>query len=339
MQPIKIKGRRFWYVDFVDDSDPAKPRRVRQSLGVETKIEAEEIVAKMRRERFQERLAGRPLHSSFMSELTRYAKIQKAKNPAGYAASTHSRLKRFADLFEQKTLQEITDEAVSDYYFDRIDGGAARSTIKRELTILKAILNQAIKGRRLTELPEFPEIKVEDAREVYLTREQESALLEEAASHLKPIIVFALDTGARRGEVLSLKWENVDLDRRIVTFRNTKTKTPRHIPLSSRVQEVLKELGRRQGHVFLYRGQPIASLKNSFRGACDRAKLDGVRFHDLRHTFASRVLQTGTSLPELQRLLGHSDYKMTLRYAHLAQDFDSRAIARLDDWHTSGTLT
>lgn len=108
--------------------------------------------------------------------------------------------------------------------------------------------------------------------------------------------------------------------------------------LTDRAKQVLADLGLREfGPVFTYRGQPMKEIKTSFDKARKRAGLEDFRFHDLRHTFASRLVQQGVSLYEVMHLTGHKSYQMVQRYAHLSPDFQERAISALNAYG-SGTV-
>ncbi|MGE4221156.1 MAG: site-specific integrase, partial [Alphaproteobacteria bacterium] len=144
-------------------------------------------------------------------------------------------------------------------------------------------------------------------------------------------IVFAIDTGSRKSEVLSLDWQHVSLERRAVKFTDTKNGEDRTVPISDRVFEMLSDMDcRSEGPVFTYRGKVIMSVGTSFSNACIKAKIDDFRFHDLRHTFASRLVQADVALYKVMNLTGHKSYAMVQRYAHLAPDFQRDAIVAME---------
>ena len=129
----------------------------------------------------------------------------------------------------------------------------------------------------------------------------------------------------RKGELLSLKWVNVDLESNVITVEptNTKGKKLKRIPINSKLRKVLLEQKLKTGfgqHVFLSpEGKPYLSafsLKTCFENACRRAGIQGLRFHDLRHTAATRMIESGASIVAVSKILGHSNLTMTMRYAH-----------------------
>lgn len=134
-----------------------------------------------------------------------------------------------------------------------------------------------------------------------------------------------------------MDWRNVDLARGVVTFRKTKNGEDRSVRLTDRAQRVLAGLSpNASGPVSTYRGKAMKDIKTSFDHARERAEVEDFRFHDLRHTFASRLVQQGVALYEVMHLTGHKSFEMVQRYAHLAPDFPERAIGALN---ASGTVS
>ncbi|HLE24578.1 MAG TPA: site-specific integrase [Thermodesulfobacteriota bacterium] len=158
-----------------------------------------------------------------------------------------------------------------------------------------------------------------------LTPEEEVRLLNFGSPELRAILVCALNTGMRKSEILTLKGSNVDLESNVITLEhtNTKSKKTRRIPINSVLRKLLLEQKLKGGgseYVFLSsNGNPYKrhdSLKQAFNGALRRAEIKGLRFHDLRHTAATRMIESGASIVAVCRILGHADLKTTMRYAH-----------------------
>jgi integrase len=145
----------------------------------------------------------------------------------------------------------------------------------------------------------------------------------------------ALDTGMRLSELLNLRREEVDLGQRVLTVRNTKSGRDRRIPLTQRVLSVVRERMRDpepSGYLFPQgKGKRPWHARLRFARACERASLAGVRFHDLRHSFATRLVTRGVDLATVQRLLGHQDVRMTVRYAHPRSEDIKKAIRTLEE--------
>jgi integrase len=156
------------------------------------------------------------------------------------------------------------------------------------------------------------------------------------ADYLKPLVILSLQTGMRRGEVFSLAWADVDLQAARITIHGSKAKsgTTRHIPLNSEARAVLTGwralAGDASGLVFPGKlGDQFTNLRRSFDGVLRAAQVHRFRWHDLRHSFASKLVMAGVDLNTVRELLGHSDYKMTLRYSHLAPEHKAAAVERL----------
>ncbi|OQR35196.1 integrase [Pseudomonas sp. T] len=151
--------------------------------------------------------------------------------------------------------------------------------------------------------------------------------------HLKPMVLLSLNTGLRRGELFSLKWHDVNLQAKNLTVagEGTKTTETRHIPLNSEAQSTLekwrKQHPRKSGYVFPGQdGERMTDVKTAWVELLKNAGVKDFRWHDMRHDFASRLVMAGVPLNTVRDLLGHSDIKMTLRYAHLAPDSKAAAV-------------
>jgi len=157
----------------------------------------------------------------------------------------------------------------------------------------------------------------------------------EFVDHLKPLVLLSLNTGMRQGEVFNLDWRDVDLinNKLTVVGKTSKSGQTRYIDLNTKAVAVLTNWRRpeeRQGFVFPGQsGERLDNVKKSWAGVLAEAKIDGFRWHDLRHTFASRLVMKNVALNTVRVLLGHSDIKMTLRYAHLAPEATAAAVALL----------
>jgi len=169
--------------------------------------------------------------------------------------------------------------------------------------------------------------KENNQRERYLTTEEAKQLftaLERSDSvHLKYIITMLLLTGARKNEVLHARWQDFDIDQRVWSIEFNKSGKMRYVPLSDGMLQLLAFIPRTQGNPYLFpnpeTGHPYVQIYYSWHTARKRAGLTDVRIHDLRHSFASFLINSGRSLYEVQKLLGHTQIKTTQRYSHLSQ--------------------
>jgi integrase len=160
-------------------------------------------------------------------------------------------------------------------------------------------------------------------RDRWLSVEEEARLLQDCAPWLHDLVIFALHTGMRMGEILELTWRGVDVSRRTVMVCRSKNGERRTIPVNETVMSVLrpKSKVRSLGPDLVFCSQVFTSmesghLRRSFRLAIGKARIEDFHFHDLRHTFATRLVQAGMDLYKVQRLLGHKSPIMTQRYAH-----------------------
>ncbi len=279
----------------------------------------------------------------FQDSLFRYGEERLHHNPKGYQSSHRYQLQMLLDRFGSMMLSEITAKLIQDFANDRLKN-VKQSSLFRDLAVLKAILNKAKREGTLSSLPSFPKLKLPKGRCRWITLSEEGCLIEKSPPHLRSLIVFAVETGGRKSELLRLDWSNVELANNRILFIETKNGEDRSIRLSNRAHQELIALGPKDtGPVFTYEGRAIKDIKTSFNKARKKAGLSDVRFHDLRHTFASRLVQQGLPLYEVMQMTGHKSLAMVQRYAHLAPDHQERAIdalnaLRTDYWHDLGTV-
>lgn len=232
--------------------------------------------------------------------------------------------------FKGRRIGELSAGDIQRHY-NVVAGRASAATANRHLTLLRSIFNKAMAWEdfygdnpcsRVKRLHEAPH------RLRYLSREEMAALLEVSHPRLRPIIVCALTTGMRRGEIFGLRWENVSLERSTIYLLRTKSGKPREVPIGNRLRTELEALRPTpNGQVF---DLPLIMLRRYFNRALKDAAILGFRFHDLRHTFASHFIMKTNDLPTLQNLLGHSTPAMTQRYAHLSRAHLASAMAAFE---------
>jgi len=162
--------------------------------------------------------------------------------------------------------------------------------------------------------------------------------------YLEPMVLIAMNTGLRRGELLNLLWSDVDLENADLTVaaEGSKTRRVRHVPLKPAAQKLFKDWRSScasRTHVFASpRGERFITVKTAWLALLKQAQIEDFRFHDLRHHFASRLVMEGVSLATVRELLGHADYAMTLRYAHLERKQRKEAVDVLGRAREQGEL-
>jgi integrase len=333
---IYKKGKKGTY--YVDIRRPDGSRE-RKSLGTADEKIARAIAGNMEKQvLFQEHFGTIPPYP-FEKALFRYAEYLKNKNPSNYKKTARFHIEVLWGRFDGLNCHEITFATIQDFMEARSEE-VALATVQKELGMLKALLNRAVREERLERPPVFPRMQSLQGRYRFLSEDEEKLLFDQAAPHLKTILIAALDTGGRRGEILSLDWSRVSMDRRTVTFTKTKNGKDRTVGMTKRLHAVLQKIGpQKAGPVFTYRGRAIEEVTTAFGKAIKRAGIEDFRFHDLRHTFASRLVQAGMSLYKVQVLMGHQSPQMVQRYAHLAPDHYKEATEALDGYgHQKGTV-
>lgn len=321
-----IRRGKHWYIRFTHGG-----KRIWRSVGP-SKREAELALGKIRAEivegKFLDPLKGNK--TTYGDLLDRYLKehcsvymTPRAYREAGYLVNELKA--RFGALL----LKDLTLERVSPYIEELKRKGKAASTLNHRVQLLKHSLTLArrwglIRHNPLAELMrhrEFP------GRLRYLEATELRGLLQELPEYLRPIVMLAAHTGMRLGEILSLRWTQVNFAQRVITLTRTKNGEMRGVPLNSMVLGLLRDFSHermreptRSPYVFLnpLTGDRWVYIGRAFTTAVKRAGLQDFRFHDLRHTAASWMVMSGVDLLTVSEILGHKDTRMTRRYSHLS---------------------
>jgi integrase len=206
--------------------------------------------------------------------------------------------------------------------------------VNRYLAVTRCLLRTTRdEWQWIDKMPKIRMLHGEVERDRWLTREEAQRLVAACAPHLAAIVRFALATGCRAREIVNLEWNRVDLKRATAWLDQTKNGTPRGVPLNRDSVAVLEsQIGKHPRYCFTYRGSPIRyELTNSaWQHACEKAKLTNLRFHDLRHTWASWHRQAGTTCDELKDLGGWKSRVMVDRYAKFGTEHLAAAAARIE---------
>jgi len=274
----------------------------------------------------------------------------------------------------QRPLIDINLWVIEKWRSKELKCGKAKTTINRDITALKACLSRAVEWGVLNENPlqKLRPIRTDNpTRARYLTADEESSLRKTLRDrderlckrresgniwrrerhqatlpdlsvrffpdYLRPMVLLTMNTGLRRGEVLQLKWSDVNLLQRKIVIRgdNAKSGKTRYVPLNDEALSTLQHWqpsAEAMDWVFpAHDGGRMMSIKTSWKRVLKSAAIRDFRWHDLRHHFASRLVMKGVDLNTVRELLGHSDLSMTLRYAHLSPEHKADAVAKICD--------
>lgn len=285
--------------------------------------------------------------------------------------ATVKRLKACFTEFSALPLTEISAPIVEKWRTERLNNGRQPATCNRDITALKALLSKAVEWEYLSNQPlaKVKPSKVDGHAKVrFLSKDEEYRLMQalndreakaraERASanawrkergyplfrdlnavafidHLKPMVLVALNTGIRWGELISLTWSAIDMDQALLTVKGDTAKSgkTRYIPLNTTAMDALRGWREQSSGEFIFPGRDgnaLNNVKRSWSALLKAANIENFRWHDMRHSFASWLVMAGVDLNTVRELLGHSDIKMTLRYAHLAPEHKAAAVAML----------
>jgi integrase len=324
-----------WYID-----QYCGGRRVREKVGL-TKSEAERALAIRRAEIIQNRfhLLPRKTVPTFEEFANRYLKLV-TEHKRGFRNERY-RVLKLAEYFGKVRLYDLTVLDAERFKAKRAKE-AQPATVNRELGNLKHVMTKAREWKLLHDNP-FADVKllpVPKGPERILTEDEEKKLLGACgggrAPYLRPTIVLALNTGMSKGKILGLQWSQIDLANRTIRIDNPKTKyRERRIPMNETVWNLLAGFEPEHKTELVFPsprnpGHGMRDHKTGFWKAIEQAGIDHIRFHDLRHTFATRLVRAGVDLITVQHLLGHSKITMTARYAHALFDAKMEAVKRLE---------
>ncbi|WKZ15475.1 MAG: tyrosine-type recombinase/integrase [Candidatus Jettenia caeni] len=303
-------------------------KRIWKSLETSDKKLAQAIEAKIRTEivegRYFEKTIGN--NKTFHGMMEKFVKEHMPKLSANTQRSYASYLTHVRPFFSDSKLSSISPRMISEYKALRKSENAKPATINRELAMISKAFSLAVKEWEWVKenpVSKIPKEKENNERDRWLTEEEELRLLDNCATWLKDIIIFDLHTGLRQGELLDLQWNRVNLFRRTIIIQESKNGKPRTIPLNQIAISILTEKSKirniKNDLVFTSSvGTRIDqdNLRRVFEKVLQKAGIGNFHFHDLRHTFATRLAQKGVDIYTIAKLLGHKDIRMTQRYAH-----------------------
>lgn len=244
------------------------------------------------------------------------------------------------EYFGGTKLTQITPWHVDKYKSKRLKDTSrfrrpiSKATINRELACLKKMLTYAVgeKWLHANPLKGYKLFQERPNKVRVVSNDEFQNVYNYASEFLKPILVTAYNTGMRRGEILKLRWGNVNLSEDYITVEDSKNGESRHIPMNKHLKVTLKSVKSysTSDYVFSRSGEPPKCFKTAFDRAVTRSGVVRFTFHDLRHTFASNLVMKGVDIVTVQELLGHKTIAMTKRYSHPSPEHKKQAVNKLN---------
>lgn len=344
---------QIWYSDFWFQG-----QRYTKSWGDITKTVAKEKDRKFRTEVKEGKHAQKAkpiLFETFAEKYLEHAQVNKKPKSA---KRNEVSIKMLMPYFKSKLISSINPFQVEQYKKDRLDKGASPATVNRDVACLRNMMNMAIEWSYLQINPvgKVKQLKEDNERMWPLTLEEEERLLVECdkrpqkLNYLRDLVEVALNTGMRQDEIFGLKWINVHIDDKYLVATDTKTHEDRAVPMNETIERILRrrnvtELG---DYVFTNAaGERLTVLTNAFWKAIENSDLIRweekktrnrktvrvkirFRFHDLRHTFGSRLGMNGADLKTIMEIMGHKTPRMAMRYQHPSPQHKLSAVRSLD---------
>ena len=330
-----FKRNNIYYVSYYVDG-----RRKKKAIGKSKKIAElalKDIEVKLAKNRIGIIDKNKDL-KKFVEEYLSYSASNKAKST--FKRDKVILNKSFLPNIQVNNLSKVSPQILEQYKIERLKS-VKDMTVNRELITIKAMFTKAVEWQYLDENP-ATRVKLfkvrKDERPRFLSKEEIQRLLDTCSEGLYPFVYTALNTGLRSSELVYLRWKDVNLENRKITVYSrddwqTKSGKSRNIDINDNLLIFFKKY-KHQGSEYVFctkDGRPLVNnLNRRFKNAVKRAELERVSIHTLRHTFASHLVMAGVPLATVSTLLGHSDIKTTMIYAHLSPDHLKNAVNKLN---------
>lgn len=269
--------------------------------------------------------------------MERHSKIYKKS----WKSADETYLQRLLPVFGNYALSDITSINILEYMQARTKK-VKPASVNRELALLKVMYSKAEEWGYISKNPTRVVKKLRGEiqnRTRFLSDHEMKRLYTACDSKLRSVLAVLINTGMRKGELQKLTWSNVDFDQSVIFIAVSKNGKSRYIPMNVVVKQILlrERLKRNVKHhlVFGNKDGKIYNFRKAFETARDKAGIENLRIHDLRHTFASHLVMKGIDLTTVQILLGHSDQRITERYSHLSPTHKARAVRVLEDLNST----
>jgi integrase len=265
-------------------------------------------------------------HITFSELVHRY---QKEVTPSKKSASREiSRLKCLDKFFGEVTLARINSEMVARFRDERLSLNLSGATVIKDLNTLSHIIDTAIKEWGLY-IPQNPvknirKPRVNNSRSRRLSNEEEIILFAKCREHslmMESVVIFAIETAMRLGEIINLNWSDIDMERKIATLLHTKNGEVRQVPLSNAAIASVRTLPRHIASLKVFwRWKTVSSFESSWQRVLAKSEIKNFRFHDLRHEATSRLFEMNLNMMEVSTITGHKTLQMLKRYTHFSID-------------------
>jgi integrase len=323
------RGNLYWTYVWADGVRHAKSTRTgnkRLAQRIDDQYKEELTLARNFPNRLQPDLTFGELAARFLAE-------------AGPKPHHIDRLKILLPYFADTPIAQMNRAGARDYrtYRHGQKKSLSETTVNRDLEVLRHLLFWAVDEGYLAANPlsRMPMVRERRKPRPVMPLHEEVRLLRATAPHLTALVISALDTGMRRGELLAQRWEHIDFTRRLLFVTHSKTAggEAREIPLTNRLFELLSTARQGEGLVFLFKGRPLRRIKTAWAAAIRRAGIWHYRFHDLRHTFNTRLMEAGVMQEVRKALMGHSSGEdVHSIYTHVELPAKREAIRKLEAW-------
>jgi integrase len=335
MSIVKRGNSKYWYIQFQLNGKTY----IRSSRTTNKKL-AEQMETDMKAKLHAQQYLGQKERITFRKAIEEYCESRKGSPNFANLKATARVVSRL--MHTQKYIDEITSHDLERFKRDRMTEGVSPQTIKHGFNLIRGAWKFVRKLGYLVNDIEFPAVKLSRNSLRYLSDDEERRLLAcldpmREGTGLRPykernpemkrmmqdsydLVILLLDTGARYGEIANIEWSRIDLAERTINLWRSKVRNETTLFMTDRVYDVLLRRSKMRTGPYLFqnrKGGPRGYISQSIRKAIRKAGLHDCKIHTLRHTHASRLVQNGMSVYEVREILGHSDIKTTMRYAHL----------------------
>jgi len=337
LPPHLRKDKRGYLLDyFIQEGGVKKRRRVR--LGNIPLAQAKKVLAQNMQEIIEERFLApekpKILFEEAADAFLAYSQLRKKSfRQDGYY------VQKLKEYFKGKPLEDLNLDMVEAYLVKRRKDAAAKGkpisdvSLNREIMCLKTIARRAVLNRQILWNPiQGVRLFKENPRSRVLTTDEYQRLLAGCAPYMRPIVELAYMTGMRRGEILNLRWDQIDFQEKVIVLEasDTKTQERREIPLDDVLADTLKKVPKTLNcpYVFTHRGKKMSDPKEGFWNACERAGIKDLHFHDLRHCAVTNFRKAGVPENTIMSISGHKTHSVFRRYDQIDREDRQAALER-----------